>query len=442
LFADEMGLGKTVQAAAAIRTLFREAAISRVLVICPFSLCRNWKRELQRWAYGIPSVLYEGADRYGMLSGNAKILIGSIETVANDLIRPTKQGRVFYDIGVDLLLIDEAHRIKDPDALKSRIFSSILAARRWALTGTPVENRPLELASILRFLFPNELHDVSSLNDNQLVLSLRDQSLLRRTKAQVGLELPAKTVADIPVALSPSQSAEYSTTLLRINEALGSAGNLKMAKACLLEGIQALRRIAVISDADESSKIDLLEEEVTELTDQGQKVVIFSTFAKLVLPIVRDRLDRFGAVSFTGDMVAEERERAHRSFIEDANTRVMCASLRAAGVGLTWTVASYVYHLDMWWNPQAMTQAEDRVHRIGQTQHVLVKRLVSEDTIEEGIGALQQAKSELFDLLICGSSGELRSETDFGVLLSLIGLKSTPRLERLSAGVSLVGRLD
>lgn len=426
LFGDEMGLGKTVQAAVAIKRLFQQGAIHRVLVVCPSSLCRNWRKELRTWVPEIPAVIYEGGDRHGMLFGNAKILIGSFETVAMDLSCPTCEGKSYCDLGIDVLILDEAHRIKDAKSSKALIFCAVLAARRWALTGTPLENHPSELSSILRFLNPNEFMEEDALQDENLLLKYRDLCLFRRTKQQVGLQLPPKRITTVNIALSPSQAAEYENTLSTLRENLSAVTDLKAMAGILLSGLQALRRIAVIASDGESSKLDLLDEEVAELTERNEKVVVFSTFANLVLPAVQQRLSKYGAVSYTGSMSVEERELSHKQFLEDQNVRVMCASLRAAGVGLTWVVAVNVYHLDLWWNPQAMRQAEDRVHRIGQTQNVLIRRLISEDTIEEGIATLQQVKQDIFDLIINESPTGTEAPTDMNDLLSLIGLKLGP----------------
>ncbi len=423
LLADEMGLGKTIQAAVALRRLFSQEAIRRVLIVCPASLCRNWRQELRQWCPGAPVVLYEGADRFGLLTGGAPILISSYDTVAADLSAATSRGGCFADLDVDVVILDEAQRIKDPKSVRAAVLAKVMAPRRWAITGTPLENHPRELASILRFLHPNELADDSALNDAVLILSLRDQSLVRRTKETVGLQLPAKTIACVPVPLSPAQAAEYAQKLAEVTQAVSRAGSMASASSALLAGLQSLRRIASVASTGDSSKLDLLEEEIPELVEEGRKVVIFSSFAGLVLPVVAQRLERHGTVLYTGAMTQEEREVVHRRFLEDRHTHIMCASLQAAGVGLTWTVASYVYQFDLWWNPQVLRQAEDRVHRIGQTRPVLVKRLIADGTIEDGIQQLLEAKTRIFEYVIENAKGVAADASSIEGLLSLIGLR-------------------
>ena len=160
-----------------------------------------------------------------------------------------------------------------------------------------------------------------------------------------------------------------------------------------------MRRICLISKNEESSKCDLLEEEIEEVCESG-KVVIFTSYPNLIYPSLVKKLKKNGCVLFTGNMTNEEKTISHNKFLNDNNTRVMLASLKAAGVGITWTVASFAYHLDVWWNPQASLQAEDRVYRIGQNKPITVKQLACGDTIEETILKLQETKKKIFDIVI------------------------------------------
>ena len=425
LLADDMGLGKTVQAAVAMARLFTAGTIRRALVVCPASLCHIWRYELRRWAEGIPVVLYQGADRHGMLQGGVPILVGSYETVTSDLRRPTADGQNFTDVGIDLLLLDEAQRIKNSSSIGSRVISSILAPHRWALTGTPLENHPRELASVLRFLQPNEFRNKESLDDITQAMVYRDRCMLRRRKADVGLELPSKTRAYVPTDLTPVQHAEYDHELERIRDRVRNATTPEVIRMRLLGGLQRLRRIATISNEGESGKLDFICEDIESAIERGQKVVIFSSFAKLALPRIADRLSVHGTTLFTGDMRPEEREAATYRFLSDNNCRIMCASLRAAGVGVTWTVASIVYQTDLWWNPQVLRQAEDRVHRIGQENSVLIKRLMAVDTIEEQMSQLLSTKEAIFDFMVEGAAASTPDATSLESLLSLIGLKSS-----------------
>ncbi len=421
LLADEMGLGKTVQASVALRDLFAQGAVSRALIACPSPLTRNWVHEIRAWAAELNPVLYEGLDRHGLLTGGARVLVTSIETLSNDLTVSTRNGTAFADIGVDLIVLDEAQRIKGFNTTRAAILSKIIAARRWALTGTPLENRPKDLASIMRFLQPNEFSTEVNAEDHEKLLSLRDSLMVRRSRKSVGLGLPPKSKLVQRLGLSPAQDSEYELHVQALLDSLRGAG-LSGNEGSLLAAVQDLRRIALVAKTGESAKLDTIEQEIREM-DTDAKVVVFSSFPNLIFPIAEQRLQQFGCVMFTGDMSAASRQEAHERFIHDPSARIMLASLRAAGVGLTWTVAAFVYHLDVWWNPQAALQAEDRVYRIGQTSPVTVKQLVSIDTIEEAVLTLQETKRDLFDMMINDSSKVGETAIPRTELLSLIGLK-------------------
>lgn len=425
LLADDMGLGKTAQAISAISKLFSDRAIRRVLIVAPASLCANWMQEFRVWAPSHRPVRYAGADRHGMLRGGAKVLVATIDTVVGDLKAESRGGARFIDIGVDLLVIDEAQSLGNPSSLRSLVLSRILAPRRWAITGTPMENHPGEFLSIVRFILQDDsILSVNVRENSMRLLAIRDRYMVRRTKEDVSLDLPSKTSRYVFTDLTPDQEAEYAQVLDELRSGLLLATTPAAATALLLPGIQDLRRIAALSSNGTSGKLDLIEQEVEALSAKGEKAIVFSTYATLALPLVRDRLERFGAEFYTGDMSLDERTAAHERFINDANRTVMCASLKAAGVGLTWTVASYVYFLDLWWNPQALRQAEDRAHRIGQARPVFCKRLVAMGTIDEAIASMLQSKQELFTFFVEDSaSGVEKSPDGIGALLRLIDLK-------------------
>ena len=431
LLADDMGLGKTIQAASAMRELFDMGAVERVLIVCPASLCRNWRQEVQVWG-GVSAVLYEGSSRHGMLEGGAKVLIGSYEVIAADLGSITKGGTMYAEIGLDLLVLDEAQRIKAPTSARARCLSHLMAPRRWAITGTPLENHPRELASILRFLHPNEFGTADTLDDYRGIMRYRDLCMVRRTKDQVDIQLPSCTVSYTPVGMTPEQLAEYEQARDVVRSDVLHASSRQVAVTSLLGGLQRLRRVAAISSSGASAKVDLIEDELEGIVASGGKAIVFSSFANLALPVVARRLERFGSVLFTGAMTGAERHMAHTRFLEDDDARVMCASTQAAGVGITWTVAQYVFHLDLWWNPQVLRQAEDRAHRIGQVRPVNVKRLVAEGTVDEGIVRLLAAKEGIFDLLIGGGQDARGQDPDLSSLLQLVGL----RLGDVTAGDS------
>lgn len=422
ILADEMGLGKTVQVISGISELFSSRAIQRVLVVCPASLMYNWKAEFQKWAPATPTILYRGADRYGMLDGRSRVLISSYDTLINDLKRRTNSGDLFVDIGVDLIVLDEGQFIKSPETSRSRVASRVIAPRRWVLSGTPMENHPKEMGSVLRFLCPNEFSADADLLDFGKIFNNRNKYMLRRTKEEVRLDLPKKIVSNTPTSMSPGQESEYVHTQEDIRAKLLASKSLHDVAGVLLGGIQNLRRIATISSEGESGKLDFLDADLEALRSTEDKILMFSSFPGIVIPHLLERFSEFNPVSFTGAMTLTERDNAYEQFINDPQCRMMCASIRAAGVGLTWTVARFVYHVDLWWNPQVLKQAEDRAHRIGQTETVIVKRLLSEDSIDIGISRLLEMKQEIFDCVVEGKIPARRQRSVLDTFLPEVGL--------------------
>jgi len=400
LLADEMGLGKTPQALSAAESLHSSGAIRRTLVVCPASLLVNWKHEACAWAPSLPGVLYRGEDRHGLLGSNAKLLITSYETIASDLWDESRSGELFVDIGIDLLVLDEAQRIKNPDSRPAKVLRKLCAARRWALTGTPLENRPSELGSVLGVLRPNESEYLVSTGGLPEVLRQRDQLMLRRTKKDAALELPPKTVGYIRVEMTAEQRAEYDEVLTSLRERVHDGLHHSESNLSLLATLNQLRLLAASSSSGSSGKLSYLEELLDTILVEPTKAIIFSSFPNKVFPHLEHKLERFGVVQYSGNMSIDDREESHRSFVENPEAQVMLASLRAAGTGLTWTSASHVFHMDLWWNPQALNQAEARAHRIGQVQPVVCQRLVCDSSVDEGIVELLHRKVGVFDTVV------------------------------------------
>ena len=361
LLADDMGLGKTIQALVAAETLFQMKEVSRILIICPNPVMTNWKKEAEKWT-NRNSLYYKGENRYGLLEfSKAPIFITSISTIVNDWQTASKRGTEFFETNFDLIIVDEAQKLKNPSSISSKTLSKAISTRRWALTGTPLENRPEELGAILRFLEPNEFPD-GDFSDYESILKLADHLMLRRSKKDVLKELPEKIVRDVIIDMSADQEYDYNNFIEYIVRNIENLDHVKKMNF-ILQSIHALRKLAVLSDNNTSGKLDFLIHEL-ETVPQNDKIVIFTTFANLVLPHFAKELDSYGVVRYTGSMTTEERDEANHRFENDPNIRIMLASIKAAGVGLNWTIANHVYHLDLWWNPQVLAQADDRVHRI------------------------------------------------------------------------------
>jgi len=315
-----------------------------------------------------------------------------------------------------------------------------VARHRLALTGTPIENHLGELGSLFEFLNPGllgRLPRLDALNSGR-VASQRELALvaegmrpfiLRRTKAQVLPDLPPKTEQTLHCRLHPRQRelydqlrATYQQTLLDQVETKGMAGS----SIQVLEALLRLRQIAchpglVNTDWDEagSGKLDALFDQISEVLEEGHKVLVFSQFTKL-LAYVRRHLDGQQIEYAYLDGKTRDRAAVVEQFQTDPNTNLFLISLKAGGLGLNLTAAGYVFLLDPWWNPAVEAQAIDRAHRIGQTQPVFAYRLIARDTVEEKILDLQRSKRKLADAILEADGTPLRdlSADDLRMLLS------------------------
>ena len=299
------------------------------------------------------------------------------------------------------------------------------------MSGTPIENHVGELWSLFEFLNPGLLGTSasfkkvsaatsSSAEDLAVVTRAVRPMILRRTKAQVEPQLPARTEQTIVCELEGPQRKfydrlrdHYRATLL----ATVSRGGMARSKLQVLEALLRLRQAAchagLVDPAragDASAKLDALLPQLLEVTGEGHKALVFSQFTSF-LAIVRERLEEAGLVYEYLDGSTQDRaERVHR-FNTDPDCRMFLISLKAGGVGLNLTAAEYVFLLDPWWNPAAEAQAIDRAHRIGQARHVFAYRLIARDTVEEKVAALQQQKRELADAILTADPALIRTLT-------------------------------
>jgi SNF2 family DNA or RNA helicase len=339
-------------------------------------------------------------------------------------------------------VLDEAQFIKNPDAKVAQACYSIRAHHRIALTGTPLENRQLDLWSNFHFLMPGLLGRRESFerhvtdNGERATRELRTligPFLLRRTKQDVATELPPKTLAVLPCPLTDAQRVEYARIceegLRRLGEDLRNA--LKERSFGVFALLTRLRQVCcdpsllpwVPENPGQSGKINALCDIVGDLFAAGHKVVVFSQFVSLLrrvdaaLQAAYPQVPRYAITGATPD-----RTRPVVEFQGGSGAAAMLVSLKAAGTGITLHAADYVFLLDPWWNPAVEEQAIDRVHRIGQTRNVFVYRLIAPGTIEERIQVLQAGKRELFRQVVDGIPAGLDLVEHFHSLTSLIRL--------------------
>jgi SNF2 family DNA or RNA helicase len=391
LLADEMGLGKTMQAITAIRLLMRSGQARRVLLICPKPLIPNWQREFNLWAEELPVMLLEGdASRRKMLwtMPGINILIANYELMSRDL-----EDLIDADFPrIDLLVLDEAQRIKNRESRTAQVARSIPRKRSWALTGTPIENRPEELASLYEFL---EVVPPRADPDLKQLQKLSKTYILRRTKDRVLTDLPPRLDRDEYLELTSAQQHAYKIAeqegIIHLNE-LGDSISVQHVFALVL-------RLKQITNFDpltgESAKLDRLLADMEEIAESNGKAILFSQWVK-ALDWLKERLGAFGPLLYHGGVPTSQREPVLKRFAEDPNCHLLLMSYGTGAVGLNLQFAGYVFLFDRWWNPAVEDQAINRAHRIGQKNPVIVTRFISKDTIEERIDAVLRQKRELF----------------------------------------------
>jgi superfamily II DNA or RNA helicase len=415
LLADEMGLGKTLQVLTLLS--FYPYGNKNSLIVCPASVVPVWQSEARRWYPNIQTeVLRSGCDFLNDSSTKPKLWIASYTQLRRHrhLLDETQFG---YTV------LDEAQQIKNPDAKVTQACCAIQAECRLALTGTPIENRLLDLWALFRFLMPGLLGSRRRFEDTvasenigyreAFADRLRQQLtpfILRRQKDKVGKDLPPKVEMDLICPVTDLQRQTYENLIKRGRDELGDDLQEAM-QAQSMHFFSLLTRLrqaccdpGLIPDVNagilQSGKIQMLLTRLEEALsgDGARKVVIFSQFVSLLKrlkPLLKTSFPKVALIELSGE--TKDRAKPVEIFQNTIDPAVILVSLRAGGTGITLHAADYVFLLDPWWNPAVENQAVDRVHRIGQDRRVFVYRMITQGTIEERIQHLKKEKRELFE---------------------------------------------
>ncbi len=424
LLADDMGLGKTLQVIAALRILKHRRDIGSALVAAPASLLDQWRGELRKWAPELSAIIIRGSasDRAWQWQADTDVTLVSYETLRSDFEGNT-QAPVRRKVW-DVVVADEAQRIKNRNDT-SRSLKGLRRVRSWALTGTPIENHEEELASILEFVDYDWDGQSKRYQSGPELLSRHRQLQLRRKKGDVLDDLPEKQVTLLPIELHAGQRASYDKA-----EQEGVVYLRSLGKDITIQHVlELITRLKQICNADpkngESSKLDDIRERLELLVGQGHKALVFSQYTSDTAGVAAaaSHLGEFNPLVITGDVPIQDRPSIIECFKRDAHRRALIISLRAGGLGLNLQEASYVFHLDRWWNPAVERQAEDRSHRMGQTAKVNVIKYSCAGTIEERIDSILTRKQDLFDRLVDDVSLDLSSRLSREELFGLFGLE-------------------
>jgi SNF2 family DNA or RNA helicase len=394
LLADEMGLGKTAQAILALRLLLHAGLIRRGLIVCPKPLVSNWSRELRMWAETLPFEVIggdAGERRSCWLVSNCPLKLINYELLTRDAAYLADE-RVHFDV----VVLDEAQRIKNRESKTAQVVRSIRRDRSWALTGTPIENKPEDLVNLFAFVDPGRVPPDTPV---KRLPQLTGDCILRRTKDDVLTDLPPKTIRDAYLELTPAQRQSYVLAekegVIRLNT-LGETITIQH----VFELVMRLKQICNFDPlTGQSAKLEQLQADLTEIAESGRKALVFSQWVE-PLVILANALESLGPLQFHGRVPAAQRDAVLERFRSDPSKHVILMSYGAGSVGLNLQFTNYVFLFDRWWNPAVEDQAINRVHRIGQRQPVFVTRFVTQETIEGRIAEVLERKRALFNELL------------------------------------------
>lgn len=447
--ADDMGLGKTVQWIA-YRLHAKETERSSygpALLICPTSVLGNWQNELQRFAPELVVYSHYGANRIGGQDFTATAQAADI--VLTTYGTAQRDADVLGNLLWDCITLDEAQNIKNTSAKQTQRIRHLPSVHRIALTGTPVENRLTELWSIMDFLNPGYLGSREQFR-NRFIVPIEKNGdeertnllnliispfLLRRVKSdrRVIEDLPEKEESRVDCRLTVEQAALYEACVRQMLSRIEAADGMQR-RGAILAAITHLKQICdhpalYLKEeeltAERSGKLTQLVEMTDKLMETGDRMLIFTQYARFA-ELLRSMLEkRYGQEAFllTGSTGKNRRDEMVRAFQEAPDApQIFVLSLKAGGYGLNLTRANHVFHYDRWWNPAVENQATDRVYRIGQQRHVQVHKLICPGTLEESIHQMMKDKEALADQVI-GSGERWLTEMTTEQLKGIIALR-------------------
>lgn len=415
ILADEMGLGKTLQVIGLI-LLQKQKGRGPALVVCPATLLENWRREVSKFAPAICVHLHTGSQRTGRASSflNYDVVITSYETAVRDIV-------LLSSINWDIVILDEAQNIKNPDAQRTVTVKSLQRSISVAVTGTPVENRLTDLWSIADFALPGLLGDVKSFesafdnneSDASLLAPLVSPIMLRRKVLDVASDLPPRLDIDQALEVSPQMADEYERVRNEIIAQYGNRGSLvaigKLRQLC------AHPRVLGLMDKvsfDDNPKYRRLVEVVDEIFESNEKVLIFTSYLNMSDLITEDLRKRYPYAwvgSIDGRIDVELRQPLIDHFSAFRGPASFILNPKAAGTGLNITAANHIIHYNPEWNPALEDQASARAYRRTQTRPVTIHHFFYVNTVEEVIMERLEHKRSIAVNAVAGHEGDIDS---------------------------------
>jgi len=416
--ADDMGLGKTLQTIMFLQSIIEQ--VDKVLIVCPVSILTNWQNELEKFS-SLPFHIYYGTDR--VHDPEAKIVLTSYGVMKKESYT------TFNETIFDILIMDEVQHLKNIRSQGASAARNIKAKFRACLTGTPVENDLSEFYNIMDLSVPGIWGELSffrtksSKKSRLLARQTVRPFILRRTKEEVLTELPEKVESHVYLNFNEEEKEHYLSTLAGVRKKMTTVQQGRKYSE-ILKSLLQLRQLCLWQNTNfiQSTKVDFLMENLEQLMEEGHKVLVFSQFTKY-LDIIQNKIKERNWVQARIDGTQTLKKRASEVVrFQDGDAQVFLISLKAGGVGLNLTAASYIFLMDPWWNPAVESQAVDRAYRIGQENKLTVYRPIIKDSVEEKVLVLQDAKKELFKDLMASDedsffNGKL-TMNDFQALLN------------------------
>ncbi|MBO8436148.1 MAG: DEAD/DEAH box helicase [Spirochaetes bacterium] len=432
--ADEMGLGKTVQIIALLNKVSAKRKDKPSLLIAPKSLIHNWLSEIEKFGIGIKPYVYYGQTRNSenLNTLSEGLIISSYATIRNDIDK-------IADKQFDYVILDESQMVKHFNTRTAQAILNLQSEHRLAVSGTPIENDLGELYSLFRFLnpaiFPTLavferdyvkpiMNDADKDAEKELKMKI-SPFILRRMKKDVLRDLPEKTEQTVYVDMAEEHWNFYEKRRADLKEKIDANDDWE-SSFMVLQALTELRQIAALPEGKmetevQSAKRDYLREVLPEITANGHKALIFTSFLDTIEKLSEDLTQMgIGYVTMTG--ATTDRKEIVNSFQTNPSIKVFLMTLKTGGVGLNLTAADYVFIYDPWWNAAAEEQAINRTHRIGQHNPVFCYRLIAKGTIEEKILKLQEMKTELSSSLISSDGNALKMLSEDELTSILDGL--------------------
>ena len=400
ILADDMGLGKTIQTIKAMDILFRNGLIKKVLIVCPLSLIATWEFEIAKWAQHL-SISRVNSEGTNTTLKWLKALTGSHILICNyEQLRQNIEPLEYTEF--DLVIADEAHKIRKLSSQLSKGIEKIKRKKFWALTGTPIENNVEDLISLLKHINSKKFQHLTKNRNPVLLQESAKPNVLRRLKKQVLQDLPEVIEQNIPVQLSSEQEKEYLLVEKNKSKIVSETGSY-------FSVLSKLRTICEGNGFKENAKVNKTLELIEKIADNGEKVIVFSYFLE-PLSLLEEKLNKKSSSTkfrkIVGDDSRDVRDDKIKDFKTDPDITALLASSKVASEGLTLTEANHVIFINKWWNPSSNHQARDRVVRIGQNKVVQIYSLFCINTIEERVVKILENKEEVYEKVVDGMVDE------------------------------------